>query len=153
MFKVVKEYLIWDFFSRFSCWTPGHGQKGPIKEGRSFCLTVHPIICLSSHLVVRFLRIGSFAFSETYYGVRGPYLVICDKKWYQNGQKWPRFFGLFKKINSLVLSSIAVKQNFLWPFNILQKLCTWEKSGSKVIMAKNDSWPMRFQYFLIVNIS
>ena len=28
----------------------------------------------------------------------------------------------------------------------------WEKSGSQVI-AKNVSWPMRFQYSLIVNIS
>ena len=41
-----------------------------------------------------------------------------------------RFFGLFKKINFLVLSGIVVKQKLLWSFNILQKLHTWEKSGS-----------------------
>ena len=38
-------------------------------------------------------------------------------------------------------------------FNSLQKLHTWEKSGSQVIMAKNGSQPMRVQYPLIVNIS
>ena len=48
-----------------------------------------------------------------------------------------RFFGLFKKIKSLVLSGIVVKRKFLWSFNILLKLHTWEKSGSQVIMAKN----------------
>ena len=53
---------------------------------------------------------------------------------------------------SLVLSGICVKQKFLWFVNILQKLHTWEKSGSQVI-AKNGSRPMRFQYSLIVNIS
>ena len=72
----------------------------------------------------------------------------------KNGQKWPKnmVFGLFKKITSLVLSGICVKRKFLWFINILQKLHAWEKSGSQVI-AKNGSWPMRFQYSLIVNIS
>ena len=76
----------------------------------------------------------------------------------KNGQKWPknRVFGLFfffdKKIMSLVLSGIYVKQKFLWFINILRKLHAWEKSGSQVI-AKNCSRPMRFQYSLIVNIS
>ena len=71
-----------------------------------------------------------------------------------NGQKWPKngFFGLFKKIMSLVLSGICVKVKFLWFINILQKLHSREKSGSQVI-AKNGSWPMRFHYSLIVNIS
>ena len=52
----------------------------------------------------------------------------------KNGQKWPknRFFGLFKKIISLVLSGMCVKQKFLWFINILQKLHAWEKSGSQV---------------------
>ena len=63
-----------------------------------------------------------------------------------------RFFGLFKKIKSLVLSGIGVKQKFLWPFKIMRKHHTWKKSGSQV-MAKNASRPMRFQYSLIVNIS
>ena len=72
----------------------------------------------------------------------------------KNGQKWPKnmVFGLFKKIMSLVLSGICVKRKFLWFINILRKLHAWEKSGSQVI-AKNDYWPMRFQYSLIVNIS
>ena len=70
----------------------------------------------------------------------------------KNGQKCTRnrVFGLFKKITSLVLSGICVKQKFLWFINILEKLHAWEKSGSQVI-AKNGSWPMRFQYSLIVN--
>ena len=73
-----------------------------------------------------------------------------DVKNGQKGQK-TRFFGLFKK--SLVMSRIVVKRKFLWSFNSLQKLHTWEKSGSQVIMAKNGSQPMRVQYPLIVNIS
>ena len=72
----------------------------------------------------------------------------------KNGQKWPKnmVFGLFKKITSLVLSGICVKSKFLWFINILQKLHAWEKSSSQV-KAKNGSWPMRFQYSLIINIS
>ena len=72
----------------------------------------------------------------------------------KNGQKWPKnmVFGLFKKITSLVLSGICVKSKLLWFINILRKLHAWEKSGSQVI-AKNGSCPMRFQYYLIINIS
>ena len=72
----------------------------------------------------------------------------------KNGQKWPKnmVFGLFKKITSLVLSGISVKQKFLWFINILLKLHAWEKSGSQVI-AKNCSGPMGFQYPLIVDMS
>ena len=70
----------------------------------------------------------------------------------KKGQK-TNFFGLFKKIKPLALSGVVVKRTFLWSFNILQKLHTWEKSGSQVIMAKNGSQPMRFQYSLILNIS
>ena len=72
-------------------------------------------------------------------------------KMVKKGQK-TRFFGLFKKIKSLVLSGIIVKRKFLWSFNILQKLRTWGKSGSQVIIAKNGSQPIKFQYSLIVNI-
>ena len=61
-------------------------------------------------------------------------------------------FLFFKKIISLVLSGIRVKRTFLSFINIMRKLHTWEKSCSQVI-AKNCSWPMRFQYSLIVNIS
>ena len=71
----------------------------------------------------------------------------------KNGQKWPKnmVFELFKKITSLTLSGICVKRKFLWFLNILRKLHAWEKSGSQVI-AKNGSWPMRFQYSLTFNI-
>ena len=71
----------------------------------------------------------------------------------KDGQKWLRnkVFGLLK-IMLLVLSRVRVKQKFLWFINILQKLHAWEKSGSQVIV-ENGSWPMRFQYSLIVNIS
>ena len=57
----------------------------------------------------------------------------------------------FQKIMSLVLSGICVKRKFLWFINILQKLHAWEKSVSQAI-AKKGSWPMRFQFSLIVNI-
>ena len=132
-----------------------------MKEGLSFRLFVRPIVCLSSCLAVSFLRIGSFFFLKLSMVLGSPYLVTCNSriflkkvmsKMVKKGQK-TRFFGLFKKLKSLVLSGIIVKRKFLWPFNILQKLHTWKKSGSQVIMAKNGSQPMRFQYFLIVNIS
>ena len=76
-----------------------------------------------------------------------------QSKMTKNGQKWPKYrgFGLFKKIMSLVLSGICVKRKFLWFVNILRKLHAWEKSGSQV-KDKNCSWPVRFQYSLIVNI-
>ena len=47
----------------------------------------------------------------------------------KDGQKWPRnmVFVLFKKITSLVLFGIGVKQKFIWFINILQKLHAWEK--------------------------
>ena len=72
----------------------------------------------------------------------------------KNGQKWPknRVFELFKKIASLVLSGICVKQKFLWFINILRKPHAWEKSGSQV-KAKCCSRPMRNQSSLIVDIS
>ena len=40
-------------------------EKGPMKEGLSFRLSVHLIVCPSSRLAVGFLRIGSSVFSET----------------------------------------------------------------------------------------
>ena len=54
-----------------------------------------------------------------------------------------RFLEFFKENQSLVLSRIIVKQKFLWFFNIMQKLNTWEKSGSQVIMVKIGSQAMR----------
>ena len=79
---------------------------------------------------------------------------LHQAKMTKNCQKWPknRVFELFKKISSLILSGICVKQKFLWFINILGKLCAWEKSGSQVI-AKNGSRPVRFRNSLIVNIS
>ena len=58
-------------------------------------------------------------------------------------QKQVVFFLLFKKIKSLVFSSIGVKRKFLWSIKILQKLHAWEKSGSQVL-AKDGSQPVRF---------
>ena len=94
-----------------------------------------------------------------------PYIITCNRagffgknphwaKMTKNGQKWPknRVFGLFKKIMSLVLSGICLKQKLLWFINIMRYLHAWEKFGSQVI-AKNCSQPMRFQYSLIINIS
>ena len=72
-------------------------------------------------------------------------------KW-PKGEKKTKFFGSFKKIKSLVFPVICVKQKFLWPFNILQKLNAWGKSGSQV-MAKSGFQPKTFQYSLIINIS
>ena len=84
----------------------------------------------------------------------GPKTGFLDFLMTKNGQKWPknRVLGLFKKITLLVLSGICVKQKFLWFINIVRKLYAWGKPGSKVI-AKNCSWPMRFQCPLNVNIS
>ena len=136
--------------------------EGSYKRGSVLPLASPPYSLYSPivALYISFLRIGSFVFSETQYCVRSRYLVICDSrislkkimaKMVKKGQK-TRFFGLFKKIKSLVLSGIIVKRKFLWSFNILQKLRTWEKSGSQVIIAKNGSQPIKFQYSLIVNI-
>ena len=126
--------------------------KGSYKTG-----SIHLSVLLS----VSFLRIGSLVFSGTWHGVRGSYLVMCGRagffaknphraKMVENGPK--RWFSLFKKIMSLVLSGICVKWKFLWFINILQKLRACEKSGSQVIV-KKGSQPMRFQHSLIVNIS
>ena len=120
-------------------WTPALGRKGPMKQG----LSVRTSILLFFHLSVSFLGIGSLVFSETQHGVRGPYIVVCDRtrilgkrpcwaKMTKHRQKWPqnRVFGLFKKIKSLVLSRICVQRKLLWFINVLQKLHAWEKSGS-----------------------
>ena len=73
----------------------------------------------------------------------------------KNNPKWSKIaqkHGFWTLFLSLVLSGICVKWKFLWFINILRKLHALEKSRSQVI-AKNGSWPMRFQYYLIVNIS
>ena len=114
---------------------------------------------LSFRLSLNFLGIGSLVFSETYHGVRGPYIFVCDRAGYsgksshrvkmtKNGQKWPQndVFGLFKEnhVVCVVLPGICVKWKFSWLINILQKLHAWEKSCSQLI-AKNGSRPMKFQ--------
>ena len=53
---------------------------------------------------------------------------------------------------SLVLTGVCVKRKFIWLIDILRKLHAWAKSGSQDV-AKNGSWPVRFQYSLIVNMS
>ena len=62
------------------------------------------------------------------------------------------FSDFFKKIKSLVLSGIGVKQKFLWSSQILWKLHAWKKSGLSY-MAQNKSPPFRSQYSAIANIS
>ena len=154
MFKVVKlifdlRLLLWFLLSETWTWPEGSYERGSLPP------SVHnlPIVCPSSRLpVLKFSQNWIICFSETWYGVRSPYLFICDRGGIffkkidvKNGQKRP-------KIKSLVLSGIGIKRKFLWSFNILWKLHTWEKSGSQV-MTKNGSRPIRFQYSLIVNVS
>ena len=43
------------------------------------CPSFNPFFYLSFHLSVSFLGIGSLVFSETQHGVRGPYIVMCDR--------------------------------------------------------------------------
>ena len=119
--------------------------EGPYKIG-SVCLS----ICPSSHMSVSFLRIDLLVFSETWHGVRGPYIVVWDRARFfwkksplgKNDQKLPKnkVFGLFKKIASLVLLGICVKWKFLWFINILQKLHAKEKSGSKLSKMALGQW-------------
>ena len=98
----------------------------PASAGRVLWNRLRPSVRPSFRLSLSFLRIVSLVFSETYHGVRGPYLIMCDRtrffgknphwaKMTKNGQKWPKnmVFGLFKKITSLVLSEICVKWKFL----------------------------------------
>ena len=57
----------------------------------------------------------------------------------KNDKKWPknRVLEIFEEITLLLLSGISVKRKFLWSFNILQKLHSWEKSGSQLKL-----WPI-----------
>ena len=56
----------------------------------------------------------------------------------KNCQKWPKIwvFGLFRKIDSLVLSGNGVEWKYLWPFSIPWKPHMWKKSDSQG-MSKN----------------
>ena len=54
----------------------------------------------------------------------------------KKGQK-QGFFGLFKKIKSLVLSVIGVKRKLLWSFNILWKLHAWK---NLVLTSYDQKW-------------
>ena len=88
MFKVVKQCLIWDFFCSFSCWTPRHGQKSPMRG--SVLLFVRPPYSLSiPPSGCEFSQNWIFCFFWNLACFRGPYLVICDsriflkKKWCQ----------------------------------------------------------------------
>ena len=74
----------------------------PWPEGSYKIGSVRP----SFHLSVSFLRIGSLVFSETQHGVRGPYIVMCDRaeffrknlhraKMTKNGQKCPHKHGFW----------------------------------------------------------
>ena len=123
------------------CWSPR-----PRPEGSYKIRPVRSSFRRSFRLSVSFLRIGWLVFSKIQHGVKGSYIVVCDRvgffwknphhaKMTKNGQKSPqnKVFGLFKKIMSLFLSGICVKRKFLWFINILQKLDALEKSDSQVI--------------------
>ena len=136
---------------------PRHcGQKGPVGS-----------VLQSIHVTVIFLGIGSLVFSETQRGVRGPYLVICDTdeflrkkphrvKITKNDQKWPknRIFGLFKKIKSLLLSGIGVKQKVFMALNHFYENCMPKKNlvlrlyGQKWLSANEISVVFNCQYFI-----
>ena len=112
----------------------------PAVAGRLLWIKVCPSIRLSFFLAVLLELAHYCSFSENLYGVRGPYGDLCDspvfwenssqQKW-PNVQKWPKnwFFGLFRKMYSLVLSGNGVERKHLWPH-------LWEKSCSQV-KAKN----------------
>ena len=111
------------FFCGFSFWIPGHDQKGPMKEGLPFCLSICPIVCPSSCLSVSFPRIGSLVFSDTWYGVRGPYLVTCDRA------------GFFWKMNDVKNGQKGPKNKVFCTFQeyqVIDFVCNWCKP--KVIM-------------------
>ena len=125
MFKVVKLCLIWDFLCGFSCWTSGHGQKGPMKEGLSLHLSVRPIVY--SHVFSELAHLFFLKLSMVL-GAHIQFSYMCRiflkkmmSKMVKKAQK-TRFFGHFKKIKSFVLSGISVRWKLLWSFNILQKL-------------------------------
>ena len=73
----------------------------------------------------------------------------CEQKWSKMAQK--QASGVFEENLTINLVRNLCKRKFLWFINILRKLHAWEKSGSQV-RAKNGSWPIRFQYSLIINI-
>ena len=95
---------MWFFLLDTRAWPERSYERG------SILASAHPLSSLS----VSFLRIVSFVFSKTWYGIRGPYSVTCDsriflEKLVSKMVKKQGFFGLFKKINSLALSGIDVK--------------------------------------------
>ena len=69
---------------------------GPPVSSGPVLLSVCPS-CPSALLSVSFLKIGSLVFSETLHGVRGPYIVVCDRGRFwkksslgKNDQKWSK---------------------------------------------------------------
>ena len=133
-------------------WTPSLGRKGPIKYGLSVLPSFLPSILLSvrkffQNWLISFFWNSAWCWGSIYSFLRQPdYLEKIHMR-----QKWSKMAQKHGSV-TLVLSEICVKWKFLWFINILRKLYAWEKASSQVI-AKNGSWPVRFQYFLIVNIS
>ena len=71
-------------------------------------------------------------------------------KMVKNGPKtW--FFGLLGNRDISFVWNLYKMEVFMVHQHSVKTAC-WEKSGSQV-KAKNGSWLMRFQYYLIVNIS
>ena len=157
VFKVVKLMFDLRLLSWFILLDTQTWQEVSYERGSVLLLSISTLWS-----VRKFSQNWLTCFSETYYGVRNPYLVICDggrfifekkimSKIVKKDQK-TKFFGIFKRIKSLVLTGIGVKRKLLWSFNTLWKLHACKKFGSEV-MTNIGSRSMRFQYFLIVNIS
>ena len=128
-------------------------SQGPIKYG----LSAHPSTLLSVlPSVSKFSWDWHISFFWNLAWCYGPIFSCVWQSWMfwkkspsgKNDQKLSKMtqkhvFGLFKKINSFVWN--LGKMKVLMVINTLQKLHTWEKFGSQFI-AKNGSWPKRFQY-------
>ena len=103
---------------------------------------------LSFRLSVSYLGIGSLVFFRNLHGIRGSYIVPCDSHNLNRG------FGLFKKIASLVLSGISVKQKFLWFINIVCSANTacsaeiWFSNYSQKWLSANEFSVFNRQYFI-----
>ena len=75
-----------------------------------------------------------------------------NPKMVKNGTK-TGFLEFLRKSHHQFCLEFFVKRKFFRFINIFGKLHAWEKSGPQVVAKNGSSWPMRFQYSLIVNIS
>ena len=119
-------------FPTFPLWTPGLGQKGPIKSALSILTSVH-----------KFSRNWRISFFWNLAWCYGPiYNCVWQSRIFLKkipiGQKWPKMVKNDPKTWFLdfLRKSRHVRWKFLWFINILRKLHAWEKSGSQIITKK-----------------